>query len=79
MQDAIHAVDRLMVADIIYDYQGRYSEAEPLYHRALVIREKVLGSDHPDTVAVVKAYSALLRHLGRYGEASAIQFGARSP
>jgi hypothetical protein len=28
--------------------QGRYPEAEPLAKRALAIREKVLGPDHPD-------------------------------
>ena len=31
----------------LYD-QGRYAEAEPLYKRALAIREKALGPDHPD-------------------------------
>ena len=30
--------------------QGKYDEAEPLYVRALAIKEKVLGADHPDTV-----------------------------
>jgi hypothetical protein len=29
----------------------RYAEAEPLYTRALAIREKVLGNDHPYTKA----------------------------
>ena len=31
----------------LYDGQGRYAEAEPLYKRALAIREKALGPDHP--------------------------------
>jgi hypothetical protein len=30
----------------LYKYQGRYAEAEPLYNRALAIREKALGPDH---------------------------------
>ena len=30
------------------DAQGRYAEAEPLYRRALAIREQALGPDHPD-------------------------------
>jgi Tetratricopeptide repeat len=34
----------------LYDIQGRYAEAEPLYLRALAIREAVLGMQHP-TVA----------------------------
>ena len=29
--------------------QGKYAEAEPLYRKALAIRRKVLGEDHPDT------------------------------
>jgi hypothetical protein len=31
---------------------GEYAEAQPLYERALEIREKVLGSEHPDTEVV---------------------------
>lgn len=27
--------------------QGEYAKAEPLYQRALTIREKALGLDHP--------------------------------
>lgn len=30
-----------------YWIQGRYQEAEPLYERALVIRENYLGTEHP--------------------------------
>ena len=29
--------------------QGKYDKAEPLYVRALAIREKVLGADHHST------------------------------
>ena len=29
-------------------FQGRYTDAEPLYQRALEIREKALGEDHPE-------------------------------
>jgi tetratricopeptide (TPR) repeat protein len=32
----------------LYGAQGRYARAEPLYQRALAIREKALGPDHPD-------------------------------
>jgi tetratricopeptide (TPR) repeat protein len=31
----------------MYRLQGRNSEAEPLLKRALAIREKALGADHP--------------------------------
>jgi hypothetical protein len=33
---------------IVLDEQGRYAEAEPIFARALAIREKALGPDHPD-------------------------------
>ena len=29
--------------------QGKYAEAEPLYRKALAIRQKVLGENHPHT------------------------------
>ena len=32
----------------LYYMQGKYSEAETLYQRALAIDEKVLGPEHPD-------------------------------
>ncbi len=37
---------------LLYESQGKYEEAEPLYKRALAILEKVLGFDHPNTVTV---------------------------
>jgi hypothetical protein len=39
--------------------QGRYSEAEPLHKRRLMIVEKALGSTHPD-LAVALNNLALL-------------------
>lgn len=40
------SVNNLAVLD---DEQGHYKQAEPLYRRALEIRESVLGPEHPDT------------------------------
>jgi tetratricopeptide (TPR) repeat protein len=51
------------------DDRGRYTEAEPLYRRALTIREKLLGPDHPDSAASLNRLAALCRHQGRYTEA----------
>ncbi len=31
----------------LYNFQGRYSEAEPLYIQALALRRKLLGEEHP--------------------------------
>lgn len=30
--------------------QGKYAEAQPLFERALVINERTLGLDHPNTI-----------------------------
>jgi hypothetical protein len=38
----------------LYTSQGQYANAEPLYKRSLVIKEKVLGPDHPDVAVSLK-------------------------
>ncbi|HEX3045013.1 MAG TPA: tetratricopeptide repeat protein [Bacillota bacterium] len=50
-------------------YQGRYEEAEPLYKRALEIRERVQGLDHPDTTTSLNNLALLYTNQGRYEEA----------
>ena len=47
----------------LYQAQGRYSEAEPLYKRSLLISEEQLGADHPDTATSLNnlAYRATTR------------------
>ena len=42
---------------------------EPLYKRALAIREKALGPEHPDVAQSLENYAALLRDTGRGAEA----------
>jgi hypothetical protein len=39
---------------------GDYAGAEPLYRRALVIDEKALGPDHPNTKLIQAHLNALL-------------------
>jgi Flp pilus assembly protein TadD len=39
--------------------QGDHAAARPLFERALVIREKALGAEHPDTVIVRKKLANL--------------------
>ena len=36
----------------VYNSQGRYADAEPLYRRSLAILEKALGPEHPHVAAV---------------------------
>ena len=62
----------------LYRVQGRYGEAETLFHRSLAIYGRVLGSEHPDTaarlnnlallyfaMAKVPGAEPLLQHLNR--------------
>jgi tetratricopeptide (TPR) repeat protein len=41
----------------LYDSQGQYAKAEPLYNRALTIREKALGLEHPDVATCLENYA----------------------
>src|SRR5262249_1592066 len=51
------------------DDPGQYAEAEPLYQRALAIREKVLNAEHPDVAHSLNNLAGLYRVQGRYSEA----------
>jgi CHAT domain-containing protein/Tfp pilus assembly protein PilF len=49
--------------------QGKYNEAEPLYKRSLSIREKALGSNHPDVAASLNNLAGLYYSQGNYSAA----------
>jgi tetratricopeptide (TPR) repeat protein len=57
--------DNLRVASMqnnlaaLYRQQKRYAEAEPLYLRAIAIREKALGPEHPDVALTLNNLAAL--------------------
>jgi tetratricopeptide (TPR) repeat protein len=48
--------------------RARYGEAEPLYQRALQIREQQLGPEHPDVATSLTGLASLYSQQGRYGE-----------
>ena len=48
---------------------NRHSETEPLYRRALAIKEAALGPDHPDVAKCMSNLAALLGDLNRHSEA----------
>jgi tetratricopeptide (TPR) repeat protein len=48
---------------------GQYAEARLYYERALAIRERVLGPEHPDTAQRLNNLGALLRAQGDLGGA----------
>ena len=51
---------------VVLGSKGDYEGAEPLYRRALEIREKVLGREHPDTATSLNNLAVLLENKGDY-------------
>lgn len=49
--------------------RGRYGEAELLFQRALHIRERILGSDHPEVARTLNYLALLFWTQGKYAEA----------
>jgi tetratricopeptide (TPR) repeat protein len=43
---------------------GAFAQARPLYERALALREKSLGADHPDTAETLNNFAVSLRKEG---------------
>ncbi len=49
--------------------EGRYSDAIPFAERALAIREKALGPDHPDVARALNDLANLYEDQGRNADA----------
>jgi tetratricopeptide (TPR) repeat protein len=49
----------------LYYFQGQYAKAEPLYERALAIRKKNLGAEHPDVATSLNNMAELYRAQGQ--------------
>ncbi|KZP03768.1 TPR-like protein [Athelia psychrophila] len=68
-------IDFLAMSDKVAWYffkRGRYNEAETLYERALGVQERLLGADHPETLATVHSLAILYEQQGRYDEAEVL-------
>ena len=63
---------------LLYQAQGSYAEAEPLYQRSLAIWEKALGPDHPDVATSLENYGELQRKMGRDAEAEKLEARAEA-
>lgn len=50
---------------VLYGKRGRYREAEPLCKRALEIRERVLGEQHPDVAKQLNNLALLCQNQGK--------------
>jgi tetratricopeptide (TPR) repeat protein len=53
----------------LYTETDDYATAEPLYERALAIREKELGPEHPDIGTSLKDLALLYQAKGEYAKA----------
>jgi tetratricopeptide (TPR) repeat protein len=49
--------------------RGQYSEAEPLYKKALELLQRLLGEEHPDVATSYNNLAGLYKSQGRYSEA----------
>lgn len=65
VQGEDHADTALCLANLglLLQNQGKYSEAEPLYQRALHIREARLGEGHPTTKIIRKNLDLLKQKM----------------
>jgi tetratricopeptide (TPR) repeat protein len=57
----------------LYQTQGDYAKAEPLYKRSLAIWEKALGPDHPNVATSLENLAKLYRATKRNAEAEALE------
>jgi tetratricopeptide (TPR) repeat protein len=58
---------------LLYRNQGEYAKAEPLCKRALAIREKAFGPDHPDVAQSLENLAGLYRANKRNAEAAVLE------
>ena len=59
----------LNLMGLVYNKNAMYEKAEPLYQRALAVREKALGKDHPDVAISLGNLAALYHAQGKYAQA----------
>jgi tetratricopeptide (TPR) repeat protein len=55
-----------------YWRQGKYADAEGLCKRALAIREKAFGEDHPDVATSLNHLAVVYREQGKYADAEGL-------
>lgn len=61
-----------------FSRKGRYSAAETLYQRALMLADKRLGRFHPVTAEVLECYADLLAKTDRHAESIAMKRRAKA-
>ena len=61
----------------LYRVQGKYTEAEPLYKRALAMCEKALGPGHPLEAIVLRNMAECYKKTGKKNEAKKLEERAK--
>jgi tetratricopeptide (TPR) repeat protein len=61
---------------VLYDNQGKYSEAEPLLLDALEMRKQLFTGDHPDVATSLNNLASLYKSQGKYSEAEPLYLDA---
>jgi CHAT domain-containing protein len=65
----LQAAQKLNQQSVQLYQQGKYAEAIPLAEKALAIREKVLGKEHPDVAQSLNNLAVLYKSQGNYSKA----------
>ncbi len=68
--------DPLLNLAALYIAERRFAETAPLYKRAIALREKAFGPDHPQLAKTLANYAAVLRKIEDYAEAEKVQVRA---
>ena len=56
----------------------QYAEAKPLYRKALAVREKAPGPEHPNVATILENYAKMLRKTKRRdGDAAKLEARAK--
>jgi tetratricopeptide (TPR) repeat protein len=61
---------------LLYNSQGKYSEAEPLYVDALEMTKRLFTGDHPDVATSLNNLALLYNSQGKYSEAEPLYVDA---
>ncbi|WP_333803344.1 tetratricopeptide repeat protein, partial [Sulfurospirillum sp.] len=67
--DEAYLAKSYAILGVIYDSKGNYDKALEWYEKALKIREKVLGSNHPDSATTYNNIAGVYHSKGIYDKA----------
>lgn len=74
--ESTEAVDALHSLGILYANQGKHVEAERIYQRALIGKEKAWGAEYTSTLDTVNNLGLLYKNQGKMAEAEEIYMRA---